>query len=424
MLEEINKSIYLYEKGLSRSQSQNRIFLQPRFIQNPARNLPDLVASQFLNISNNNNGLITSMPTKKKVMLPKIKLVKKPDMNFIKNFTIDDLLKKYNNSPSQDNSTDISSQTNKNKEFEFLFNNKNKPKPTRNKLKKVQFKKPISIIEQIKRHNREIRRKKEKLENELFELRQREAKKLMASFKVELDGNNKMRRKVGKRYTLFKEILFYLESNNITLNQMANDDPFQYEAYMLPKSYEFFAAVKFKNYDYVIQALNENKKLLFSIDYFGQTAYHWASKLGDLKMLKILIDYGPYLNIKDFKGRTPLYIGVINNHKDICRYLLNKGGNAYLKDKKGLTPADVAKGREMTSLLSEFMAQPFSNPIYKARIKQLLIDREKKIKEREEEIEKEKKEKKIEDEDEGNKEENEENNNNEEIENENENNQN
>ena len=226
MLEEINKSIYLYEKGLSRSQSQNRIILQPKFIQNPARNLPDLVAKQFLNISNNNNSLITSMPTKKKILLPKIKLVKKPDMNFLKNFTIDELLNKFNNNPSQDIGTDISNQTNKNKEFEFLFNNKNKPKFTRNKLNKVQFKKPISTIEQIKRRNREIRKRKEKLENELFEVRQREAKKLMASFKVELDGNNKMRRKVGKRYTLFKEILIYLESNNITLNQIVEDDPF------------------------------------------------------------------------------------------------------------------------------------------------------------------------------------------------------
>ena len=433
MLEEINKSIFLYEKNLSRSQSQNSIILQPKFIQNPARNLPDLIASQFLNISNNNNGLITSMPTKKKVMLPKIKLVKKPDMNFLKNFTIDDLLKKYNNSPSQDISTDISNQTNKNKELEFLFNNKNKPKLTRNKLNKVQFKKPISNIEQIKRRNREIRRRKEKLENELFELRQREAKKLMASFKVELDGNNKMRRKVGKRYTLFKEILTYLESNNITLNQMVENDPFQHEAYMIPKSYEFFTAVKFKNYDYVIQALNANKRYLFSIDYFGQTAYHWAAKLGDLKMLKILIDYGPYHNQKDFKGRTPLYIAVINNHKDICRYLLSKGGNAYLKDKNGLTPADVARGREMISLLSEFMAQPFSNPLYKSRVKQLLFDREKIIKKKDEQIEKEKmmkeNEKKIkhkkegdEGEDDENNEENEDNDNNEEKENDNENN--
>ena len=30
-------------------------------------------------------------------------------------------------------------------------------------------------------------------------MRQREAKKLMVSFKVELNGNNKMRRKVGKK---------------------------------------------------------------------------------------------------------------------------------------------------------------------------------------------------------------------------------
>ena len=59
-------------------------------------------------------------------------------------------------------------------------------------------------------------------------MRQREAKKLMVSFKVELNGNNKMRRKVGKRYTLFKEILIYLELNNITLDQMAKNDPLQH----------------------------------------------------------------------------------------------------------------------------------------------------------------------------------------------------
>ena len=33
-------------------------------------------------------------------------------------------------------------------------------------------------------------------------MRQREAKKLIVSFKVESKGNNKMRRKVGKRYIL------------------------------------------------------------------------------------------------------------------------------------------------------------------------------------------------------------------------------
>ena len=60
-------------------------------------------------------------------------------------------------------------------------------------------------------------------------MRQREAKKLMVSFKVELNGNNKMRRKVGKRYTIFKEILIYLELNNITLDQMTKNDPLQHK---------------------------------------------------------------------------------------------------------------------------------------------------------------------------------------------------
>jgi ankyrin repeat protein len=171
---------------------------------------------------------------------------------------------------------------------------------------------------------------------------------------------------------------------------MLENDPFQHEAYMLPKSYEFINAVKFQNYDFVIEALNSNKNYLFSVDYLGETAYHWAAKLGDLKMMKILVDYGPYHNQKDYKGRTPLYLAVVNNHKDICSYLLNKGANIYLKDKNGLSPADVAKTRDMLSLLSEFMAQPFSNPVYKKTIKKLLIDRDKKIKIKDEQKEKEK----------------------------------
>ena len=390
MLEGISRNIFPLNKRISRSQSHT--LLEPRFNKNPTQNfITSTINSLLTSNTNNKNPLITSVPNKNKIILPKINFIKSPklpDINFVKNETIEDLLKKFSNDSTQENSKDINSAMNKEKELEFFFKNI-KPKKTRNKLKKVQFKKHISSIEEIKRRNREIRRKKEKLENELFEMRQREAKKLMASFKVELDGNNKMRRKVGKRYTLFKEILIYLESNNITLNQMAMNDPFQHEPYMIPKSYEFFTAVKFKNYDYVIQALNANEKYLFSIDYFGQTAYHWAAKLGDLKMLQILMDYGLYHNQKDYKGRTPLYLAAMNNHKDICYYLLNKGGNIYLKDKNGLTPADVAGSKEMKSFLMDFISQPFSNPIYKARIKQVLLDREEKIKLRESQKQKE-----------------------------------
>ena len=43
----------------------------------------------------------------------------------------------------------------------------------------------------------------------------------------------------------------------------------------------------------------------------------------------------------------------------------------------------------MKSFLMDFMSQPFSNPIYKARIKQVLLDREEKIKLRESQNQKE-----------------------------------
>ena len=48
---------------------------------------------------------------------------------------------------------------------------------------------------------------------------------------------------------------------------MAKNDHFQHKAYILPNSYEFFSAVKFKNYNYAYNALNNDTNYLFSIDY-------------------------------------------------------------------------------------------------------------------------------------------------------------
>ena len=201
-------------------------------------------------------------------------------------------------------------------------------------------------------------------------------------FKFFANKSNKIiiKRKLGKRYTLFKTILYYLESNNITLYELLNNNPFQSKPYELPNSYDFLVAVKFKNYQYVTEALQNTKSYLFSFDYFGQTAYHWAAKLADLEMLKLLLDFGLYHNQKDFKGRTPLYLAALNNHKEICNYLLMNNGNIFLKDKNGLSPADVAGNKELKYYLFDFMAQPFSNPIYKARIQSFLKEREERIK--------------------------------------------
>ena len=370
-------------KLLTRSQSQMLRRSSPN--KDEEKNLISFITKKRDNLISAKESTITPTSSRRKVkiILPKINnsMVNNQPILINKKETIDDILNKYKNSPNPENSKEINNYNNRNI-LDMLFKKNNLIKKNRIKLNKIVLKKHMSTIDEIKRRNREIRRRKEKQEREEFELRQREAKKLMASFKVELDGNNKMKRKVGKRYTLFKEILIYLESNNITLDQLAKNDPFQHQAYMLPNSYDFFNAIKYHNYDYVMQTLDSNPNYLFTIDYFGQTPYHWAAKLGDLKMTKILLDYGLYHNQKDYKGRTPLYIAAMNNNKDVCNYLLSKGANIFLKDKNGLGPADAAGSPEMKSFLLDFMSQPFSNPIYKARIKQFLLDREEKIERR------------------------------------------
>ena len=186
---------------------------------------------------------------------------------------------------------------------------------------------------------------------------------------------NKFFRGKQKRYSVLKHINEYLESNDVTINELIENNPFQDKPYHKSGSYEFIEAVKFGNYDYVNEALIKDNNFLFVIDYFGQTGYHWAAKLGNIKMLNILINFGRHHNQKDFKGRTPLYLAAVNNNKEVCKFLLDNGANPFLGDKKGETPADAAENRELSEFLKESMAQPFSNPVYKAKMQKILQER-------------------------------------------------
>ena len=180
-----------------------------------------------------------------------------------------------------------------------------------------------------------------------------------------------------RRYTVLKHINEYLESNDVTMNELIENNPFQDKPYKETGSYEFIEAVKFGNYDYVNDALMNDDVYLFVIDYYGQTGYHWVAKLGNIKILDLLIKFGRHHNQKDFKGRTPLYLAAVNNNIEVCKFLLANGANPFLSDKCGKTPADVAGSQKLSDFLKDSMAQPFSNPVYKARMQKILQDRSK-----------------------------------------------
>ena len=182
-----------------------------------------------------------------------------------------------------------------------------------------------------------------------------------------------------KRYFVFKKIIEYLESNNIPLFELLRHNPFQSKPYQISKGYEFLEAVKFKNYEFVTEALQKSTDYLFVFDYYGQTCYHWAAKLGNIKMLRILLDYGLHHNQKDFKGRTPLYLAAVNNNREVCDLLLRNKANIHLKDNCGNSASDVAGSKELKYYLGDILAQPFSNPVYKKKVADFLRKREEKI---------------------------------------------
>lgn len=188
----------------------------------------------------------------------------------------------------------------------------------------------------------------------------------------------KEKKNVPRRVSLLKSINEYLESNDVALFELLSHNPFQNKPYQISKGYEFLEAVKFQNYDYVREALAKSNDFLFVIDYYGQTCYHWAAKLGNVKMLQLLIDNGKHLNQKDFKGRTPLYIAAYNNNKEICDLLLRNRGNIHLKDKNGLSPADVAGSKELKYYLQDYLTSPFTNVMYRKKILDFLTVRDKK----------------------------------------------
>ena len=194
-----------------------------------------------------------------------------------------------------------------------------------------------------------------------------------------------------RRYTILKHINEYLESNDVTMNELIDNNPFQDKPYHITGSYEFLEAVKFGNFNYVNEALIKDGVFLFVIDYYGQTGYHWAAKLGNIKMLDLLIKFGRHHNQKDFKGRTPLYLAAVNGNMEVVKFLLANGANPFLTDKLGKSPADAAGNKKVADFLRDNMAQPFSNPVYKAKMQRILHDRANHLFKEEQENEKEKK---------------------------------
>ena len=234
----------------------------------------------------------------------------------------------------------------KNNNISTAETNFNLPEENNNSKIKNEKEKRNSFINVIKKNvENEI---KKNIENEESE----ENKKIK-----ELIKKNEMK---IKRKRILINSLKYLSKNGISVNEFLTENPFPTKPYELKDSEEFFEAVKYNNVEMVSQALEKNERYLFQYDYMKQYAYHWAAKLGNIEVLRVLLSYNKDCNVYDNKMRTPLYLATYFGQSKCIYELLIHGANSQIGDINGKKPIDIAPSKDIKDLLFNYV----DNKIY------------------------------------------------------------
>ena len=184
----------------------------------------------------------------------------------------------------------------------------------------------------------------------------------LKNYSKDIDKKNpKQNLKKFTRKLILLNHIKYLSSNGVTVRDYLEKNPFPQRPFELKGSEEFMDYVKFNNFEMVSQALDKSIKYLYQYDYFQQTAFHWAAKLGYERMLELFLTFSKRCNIYDKKMRTPLYLAAMNNQKRCVELLLNRGGNPFLCDKDGKKPEDVTTNTDIKILLQTTSEKPFTD---------------------------------------------------------------
>ena len=77
--------------------------------------------------------------------------------------------------------------------------------------------------------------------------------------------------------------------------------------------------------------------------FFGETALHRAAKVGDLKMVQILLGHGASVDSTNQYGETPLHFAITGRNPEVIRALLKQGADPDREDIFGRSPAHCAR---------------------------------------------------------------------------------
>ena len=81
----------------------------------------------------------------------------------------------------------------------------------------------------------------------------------------------------------------------------------------------------------------------------GFTLFYLVSCTGHIEIVRLLIEKGMNVNIRNKKGDTPLYIASKEGRTNTAKLLIEKGAHINRKNKKGETPLYIASKEGRTN---------------------------------------------------------------------------
>lgn len=90
-------------------------------------------------------------------------------------------------------------------------------------------------------------------------------------------------------------------------------------------SYLFFSAIKSNDYSYIEFQLVKDPLLVFDVNHTFETGLHVACRKGNLNIVKLLLRNKSDVNARDLGGNSALFISLLKQEIEICRYLLYFG---------------------------------------------------------------------------------------------------
>lgn len=173
--------------------------------------------------------------------------------------------------------------------------------------------------------------------------------------KSKINNNNKKhhvfkKRRKNRRFEILKKNLDLMKDNGVTLDQVIKNNPFQTKPFERKGSIELIDAVKYDKFE-ELEALLKNPDLLFSFDYFHQTAFHWAAKRSKYKAVRTMVAFAKCVNLTDINHMTPLAIAAKNDDYEMCELLCSNGANPYIRNNEGKKPVDLTEDIKLRTYL-------------------------------------------------------------------------